>query len=109
MADAPRPFDRATLPGRGPGRPSSGTTRFAGDALDPSARRLVAATRWQQKQSQTPGERDPQSRSIQTGGSISAARAEHRAERRFDGEGKTFSPDAKINGGPGVSAKNPWN
>jgi len=94
-------FRRASLGGNPVGRP-----RTAAPDRGRVADALIAATRWQQKRGLDG--RATNARSAQSGGDISAARGQWRAERRFEGERGFFSPDAAANGGSGASAKNPW-
>lgn len=76
-----RSFSRASLSGNPVGRP-----RTAAPEPSQAARALLAAQNWQSKRGLSVGQDQPAARSAQSGGAISAARGQQRAERRFEGE-----------------------
>lgn len=89
-----RKFSSAGMGGE-QGAPPHGTTfQFGGskERTSQATKALIAAQRYKQQMASVKAETGARSRSISSGGEISAQRGQYRSERRFDGETGFFNP-----------------
>jgi hypothetical protein len=93
------------------GRASSGVSRYAGDHPSPQAKAMINEALAANKRNRSftaQGGGQTGNAAAQSGGEVASSRAAANEGRRLPNERGWYSPEAKIEGGPGVSAKNPW-